>query len=223
MKEPKLKLAASSSPSAETADASRSASSSPSSAGPQSTAPVSASSHQQLHVTPLSSSSSASLFQHKQPPQPAHKLQPIRQLSPAELEVTTSAVTTSSSPSSSSPSSSVTMTTGSSPSVSKPSIAQFHASKFTTANFTETTISPSAPKNKPGRPAQPKNPTSFAGLIANNVDKLAGAVSATTAEAAFRYKTTVSSAREKASIRLCAQKRTWHDLIGCYSHINNGG
>ena len=31
----------------------------------------------------------------------------------------------------------------------------------------------------------------------------------------YRYKTTVSSAREKVFIRLCAQKRT-------YSHINNG-
>ena len=39
----------------------------------------------------------------------------------------------------------------------------------------------------------------------------------------YRYKTTVSSAREKVSIRLCAQKRTWRDLIGCKTHINNRG
>ena len=39
----------------------------------------------------------------------------------------------------------------------------------------------------------------------------------------LRYKTTVSSAREKVSIRLCAQKRTWRDLIGCKTHINNRG
>ena len=38
-----------------------------------------------------------------------------------------------------------------------------------------------------------------------------------------RYKTTVSSAREKVSIRLCAQKRKWRDLIGCKTHINNRG
>ena len=37
-----------------------------------------------------------------------------------------------------------------------------------------------------------------------------------------RYKTTVSSAREKVSIRLCEQKRTWRDWICCYSHIING-
>ena len=38
-----------------------------------------------------------------------------------------------------------------------------------------------------------------------------------------RYKTTVSSAREKVYIILCAQKRTWRDLIGCKTHINNRG
>ena len=38
----------------------------------------------------------------------------------------------------------------------------------------------------------------------------------------LRYKTTVLSAREKVSIRLCAQKRTWHVFIGCYSHIDIG-
>ena len=32
----------------------------------------------------------------------------------------------------------------------------------------------------------------------------------------YRYKTTVSSATEKISIRLCAQERTWGVLIGCY-------
>ena len=35
----------------------------------------------------------------------------------------------------------------------------------------------------------------------------------------YRYETTVSSAREKVSIRLCAQKQTWCALIGCYIQI----
>ena len=44
-----------------------------------------------------------------------------------------------------------------------------------------------------------------------------------TSPLSYRYKTTVSSAREKVSIRLCAQKQTWRDLIGCKTHINNRG
>ena len=37
------------------------------------------------------------------------------------------------------------------------------------------------------------------------------------------FRDLVTAELEPVQVRLCAQKQTWHVLIGCYSHINIGG